>query len=99
MFEAYSAFRPFTYARLALALAPGYSSNRLQRMDRGKTPLRIAAAVAAVASSAALAMGCGGGGGIEGGSNGPATEADASGPVQGKLTISQWPLYIDPGKN
>ena len=21
------------------------------------------------------------------------------GPVEGKLTISQWPLYIDPGKN
>ena len=29
----------------------------------------------------------------------PAQTADAPGPVEGKLTISQWPLYIDPGKN
>ena len=32
-------------------------------------------------------------------SSGPAGQVDASGPVEGKLTISQWPLYIDPGKN
>src|SRR3954447_10400740 len=68
-------------------------------MDRGKTGIRIGFATVVVAASAALATGCGGGGGIEGGSSGPAQQADVSGPVQGKLTISQWPLYIDPGKN
>lgn len=39
------------------------------------------------------------GGGVEGGGDETAAAADASGPVEGKLTISQWPLYIDPGKN
>src|SRR3954447_14180474 len=68
-------------------------------MDRGKTGIRIGFATVVVAASAALATGCGGGGGIEGGSSGPAQRADVSGPVQGKLTISQWPLYVDPGKN
>jgi hypothetical protein len=45
---------------------------------------------------ASLAAGCGGG--VEGGST-QAHTAEAAGPVEGKLTISQWPLYIDPGKN
>jgi spermidine/putrescine transport system substrate-binding protein len=48
---------------------------------------------------AILATACGSGGSIEGGNQGPAETANASGPVEGKLTISQWPLYIDPGKN
>jgi spermidine/putrescine transport system substrate-binding protein len=47
----------------------------------------------------ALAGGCGGSGGIESGNAKSGEQVDASGPVQGKLTISQWPLYIDPGKN
>lgn len=34
-----------------------------------------------------------------GASDDPAQTADASGPVQGELTISQWPFYIDPGQN
>ena len=50
-------------------------------------------------ATAVIAAGCGGGGGIESSGSGPAGQVDASGPVQGKLTISQWPLYIDPGKN
>ncbi|MFL5899540.1 MAG: hypothetical protein ACJ76D_13980 [Solirubrobacterales bacterium] len=47
----------------------------------------------------ATAGGCGGGSGIEGAGETQGTEVDASGPVEGKLTISQWPLYIDPGKH
>ena len=47
----------------------------------------------------AFAGGCGSSSGIEAGSAQPGGQVDASGPVEGKLTISQWPLYIDPGKN
>ncbi|MFN8164105.1 MAG: spermidine/putrescine ABC transporter substrate-binding protein [Solirubrobacterales bacterium] len=48
---------------------------------------------------AVLLGGCGGSG-IEASSNeAAAPRADASGPVEGRLTISQWPLYIDPGKH
>jgi spermidine/putrescine transport system substrate-binding protein len=46
-----------------------------------------------------LLAGCGGSGIEASNKQGPAPEVDASGPVEGKLTISQWPLYIDPGKN
>ena len=53
-------------------------------------------ALALGALLASLAAGCGGG--VEGGST-QAHTAEAAGPVEGKLTISQWPLYIDPGKN
>jgi spermidine/putrescine transport system substrate-binding protein len=59
---------------------------------------RVAAVLAALVPGLVLA-GCGGGGGIEGGSNETATQVDAGGPVAGTLTISQWPLYVDPGKN
>ena len=34
---------------------------------------------------------------VGGGSDEPAPQADAGGPVEGKLTVSQWPLYIDKG--
>jgi spermidine/putrescine transport system substrate-binding protein len=44
-------------------------------------------------------FGCGGSSGIEGNAKQAAKQVDASGPVRGDLTISQWPLYIDPGKN
>jgi spermidine/putrescine transport system substrate-binding protein len=45
----------------------------------------------------ALASGCGGGSGIEGDATSePAPEVNAGGAVKGTLTISQWPLYIDP---
>ena len=69
------------------------------RDDRATRPrARIAVAVTAVLCIAAVAAGCGGGGiGAAGGQSGQ--QVDASGAVQGKLTISQWPLYIDPGKN
>ena len=44
--------------------------------------------------------GCGSSSSINGsGQERQGEEVDASGPVEGKLTISQWPLYIDPGKN
>jgi spermidine/putrescine transport system substrate-binding protein len=57
---------------------------------------KLAVAVALAALSTTLATACGGG--VEGGRE-QAKAVDASGPVEGKLTISQWPLYIDPGKN
>jgi spermidine/putrescine transport system substrate-binding protein len=57
---------------------------------------RLWPALALVALLALPAAGCGGG--VEGGGDETAAAADASGPVEGKLTISQWPLYIDPGK-
>lgn len=47
----------------------------------------------------ALIAGCGGSGIEASGNAEPAAEVDAGGPVEGKLTISQWPLYIDPGKH
>ncbi|MDX6626731.1 MAG: spermidine/putrescine transport system substrate-binding protein [Solirubrobacterales bacterium] len=47
----------------------------------------------------ALIAGCGGSGIEAAGNEEPAAEVDAGGPVEGKLTISQWPLYIDPGKH
>lgn len=43
-----------------------------------------------------LATGCGGDE-VGGGSDEPVQSVDASGPVEGKLTISQWPLFIDRG--
>jgi spermidine/putrescine transport system substrate-binding protein len=57
-----------------------------------------ALAVAAAALAAAGLTACGSGG-IEGETGQAATQVDASGPVGGELTISQWPLYVDPGKD
>jgi spermidine/putrescine transport system substrate-binding protein len=57
--------------------------------------------VAAITLALPLALvgvtGCGSGG--IGGDTTTAPQVDASGPVNGQKTISQWPLYIDPGKN
>src|SRR3954447_26493086 len=47
----------------------------------------------------ALALSACGGSGIGSSSDEQGAEVDASGPVEGKLTVSQWPLYIDPGEN
>jgi spermidine/putrescine transport system substrate-binding protein len=58
--------------------------------DRG-TPAALAVMVAALALALGLAA-CGGGGG-EGGT------VTLEGKPSGSLTISNWPLYIDPGKN
>jgi spermidine/putrescine transport system substrate-binding protein len=60
---------------------------------------RAAIATAIVVGLAFAAAGCGGSSGIGGNQTQTAPTADASGPVKGELTISQWPLYIDPGKN
>ena len=61
----------------------------------GTNRSRPAIALSLAAVLAVLAAACGGG--VEGGSDATAKTADVSGPVEGKLTISQWPLYIDPG--
>jgi spermidine/putrescine transport system substrate-binding protein len=66
------------------------------RVERTAT-LALAAAVAAIVVAIGLAA-CGGDT-VGGGANeGEATTAE-SGPVKGKLTISNWPGYIAPGKN
>ena len=55
--------------------------------------------LAAVLAAAVLAAGCGSSG-IEGDSSTKVqTVPAADGPPSGELTISQWPLYVDPGKN
>jgi spermidine/putrescine transport system substrate-binding protein len=64
------------------------------RVER-RPMLAVAALVAAVVVAIGL-VACGGDS-VGGGTNeGEATTAEA-GPVQGKLTISNWPGYIDPG--
>src|SRR5436190_12460808 len=73
-------------------------SNSIQRIGGGEMHGRALTALALVTMVAAFAAGCGGSSGIEGSSSTSAQQADASGPVKGQLTISQWPLYIDPGK-
>jgi spermidine/putrescine transport system substrate-binding protein len=67
------------------------------RSDRRRAGAGVVATLLAALLAGIGMAGCGSGG--IGGNTGPATEVDASGPVKGQLTISQWPLYIDPGKN
>jgi len=67
------------------------------RSDRRRPVAWVVATLLAALLAGVAVAGCGSGG--IGGDTGPATEVDASGPVKGQLTISQWPLYIDPGKN
>jgi spermidine/putrescine transport system substrate-binding protein len=59
----------------------------------------IATACTPLLLIAVVVTGCGGSGIQNSGSDQQGAEVNASGPVEGKLTISQWPLYIDPGKN
>src|SRR3954447_23978658 len=59
---------------------------------------KLASVAAATTMLVALAAGCGGSSGIEGSSSTAAKQVNAGGPVKGQLTMSQWPLYIDPGK-
>ena len=61
-------------------------------MGTNRSGPAIALTLAAVLT--VLVAACGGG--VEGGGE-TAKTADVSGPVEGELTISQWPLYIDPG--
>jgi spermidine/putrescine transport system substrate-binding protein len=62
----------------------------------GDATLAVAAAVAAVALVLGLAA-CGGG--TVGGGNGGEVTTAKGGKVTGSLTISNWPGYIDPGKD
>lgn len=66
------------------------------RQQRGAVSV-LAVMVAMVALALGLAA-CGGGGGGGGGSSEDAPTAKA-GPVKGELTISNWPGYIEPGKD
>ncbi|HEY0317978.1 MAG TPA: spermidine/putrescine ABC transporter substrate-binding protein [Solirubrobacterales bacterium] len=70
-----------------------------ERLKRALSP-QLLGALGVLAAALLLAAGCGGGSGIEASANQePAPEVNAGGPVEGTLTISQWPLYIDPGKH
>ena len=65
------------------------------RLRPEKAWRHVVAAVAVLGLALGL-VACGGGGG-GGGDSSDATTAKA-GPVKGDLTISNWPGYIDPGK-
>lgn len=70
-------------------------------VSRDRQQSGAATVLAVMVAMVALALGlaaCGGGGGGGGGDSNEATEAKA-GPVKGDLTISNWPGYIDPGKD
>ncbi len=60
-----------------------------RRMTRGRLP----GAIAAVAVLALVAVGCGGG--VEGGSGTSTQAVTVQARPSGRLTISNWPLYID----
>src|SRR6476659_9129693 len=62
-----------------------------------KLSLKLSVLIGVLALAGGLAA-CGGGGGVEGSQTRTSEQADASGPVQGSLTITQWPRYVDPGK-
>ena len=61
-----------------------------------RAPTALAAVVAVLALALGLAA-CGGGGGIEGGGEKESEQVKLEGKPSGKLTISNWPLYIDEG--
>jgi spermidine/putrescine transport system substrate-binding protein len=57
--------------------------------------LRKLAPTVFAAALAAVAAGCG----TQSGATGKQGPVVPAGPVKGNLTVAQWPLYIDPGKN
>jgi spermidine/putrescine transport system substrate-binding protein len=64
--------------------------------EPGRAVLKLAAAVAVLALALGLAACGGGGGGIEGGSSSEKAETvKLEAKPSGKVTISNWPLYID----
>jgi spermidine/putrescine transport system substrate-binding protein len=58
---------------------------------------RVGLAIVALGATLGIAA-CGGGDTVGGGEDGEVAVAE-SGPVEGELTISNWPGYIDPGSN
>lgn len=60
--------------------------------------MRARFVVGVVCLFVAVIGGCGGDE-VGGGTDDPAVTVDASGPVEGELTIAQWPLFVDPGKD
>jgi len=67
----------------------------MQKTNERRTLAAVAAAVAAIVVAVGLAA-CGG---TTGGGNDSEVSVAKGGPVKGQLTISNWPGYIDPGKN
>lgn len=65
---------------------------------RTKSWKLLALAMTAFLASAVL-VACGGDSGISGGSGNEDVPTAKDGDATGNLTISNWPLYIDPGKN
>jgi spermidine/putrescine transport system substrate-binding protein len=67
----------------------------------GSKDARTQRVAVAIACAVVLALGLAacGGGTVGGGGNGGETTTAKAGPVTGKLTISNWPGYIDPGKD
>ena len=63
-----------------------------------KERTRALVAMLVAASLATAIAACGSDDEVGGGSDEPAPQADASGTVEGKLTVAQWPLYIDKGE-
>jgi spermidine/putrescine transport system substrate-binding protein len=57
--------------------------------------LRLGIALLLALGSVFLVTACGGGDGIESGEREGEVETAEAGPVEGELTISNWPLYID----
>jgi spermidine/putrescine transport system substrate-binding protein len=68
------------------------------RPERRKPTLALAALVAAFVLTVGIAA-CGGDDTVGGGANEDEVTTAKAGPVTGKLTISNWPGYIDPGKD
>jgi spermidine/putrescine transport system substrate-binding protein len=57
--------------------------------------IRLGIALLVSLASALAVAACGGDSGLESGGNEGPTETAEAGPVEGELTISNWPLYID----
>jgi spermidine/putrescine transport system substrate-binding protein len=69
--------------------------------EHRKTVRRATVAAAAIVAmaTAGAAIGCGGDSGIESAGDSAPAETVPAGPVEGEMTIAQWPLFIDPGKD
>lgn len=70
-----------------------------QNSNRPARPRALLALLVALAAALAIAA-CGGGDSVGGGGDdGGEAEVAQSGPIEGELTISNWPAYMDTGKD